>query len=235
MTLLVRDLMKWTPPISNSDASARQAGERAVETDIKKLFRPLDDENVTGRWVLMFNRTTKRGVTVKEGAGPTLIYDLPEALYQPNISQEKMRQFHQANRGYRGRVKRDLLYNTKVHVSGRALRKYIRETKRHVGRAKSGWLSAIRRWGSLARTVKVPHIPAWVARHGGGEGYAMQIGSRETGQIILQSSNTVPYITQLGMDAKVNACMRTRQADILDGYYIKRVEKWLKSHSAAGA
>jgi hypothetical protein len=240
MSIWCQDLIKKTQTNPSwSFPQQKMAGERAVASDIFKIFFPLTDE----KW--WDCQKDKEGyVQISTAKGST--YLVEKSMFMEHASQNEMESFHQSKRNGRGRVPKGsgkakgshagLPVSGQTHVRSDDLEKYIFTKMQHVGRTKSAWLSASGYFRSKIKNSPIEAgkgAPEWVTRNvGWGSGYGASSDNLNatsmTGSI--ESSNDVPW-TRPDVLA---VTFETRIKD-LQNYAALRLDKIMKKYSASGS
>jgi hypothetical protein len=174
--LLVRDLVKSTPPFKNgggkgtftqSFSAQRGVGKGAVARDIRKAFTPalnpkalkgLKPEDVARAKAYAKNgQFDKLATLLHRYAGGTGIVSFPQVYPRATVA------LHNQMRNRAGRVKsrKPLLVKNAPSIN-----KLIREKQKNVGKWKSGWADSVNKLG-------VKGVANWAKRNTGG-GYALK-------------------------------------------------------------
>jgi hypothetical protein len=172
MRLLNKRLMDFTPPKAGTGEGTgvadKKAGEGAVSKDLSKIF-----SGMSGSRLRMFmdkypDARTSDGMPLFDvGIDPS---------------------FHKKFRNQRGRVKRDKnevmidgkRFFDRVHIPKTALNRYRKFIQGHVGKAKAGWNAG----KALFRSTG---FPAWVTRHGTGQGRAQDTLRNGNGYLMTEN------------------------------------------------
>lgn len=150
--LLVRDILKITPPAGDDESSPRAQGEAAVARDIKRAVYSLQAKNF--REPRIQNMIRRRDyVGLKE-----LFSKMPNSTIRNASFVPFYPELHERQRDSRGRVNRtkQQLFAT---AEGNQVSTYIRRKKKNVGMAKGGWAAGASMFG--VRVAK------WISRHAG--------------------------------------------------------------------
>lgn len=157
MRLLLRDVMKFSPPQAYKPMSDGQKLKKAradVSNDIFRSAVPLDASKITNpRISKLIRKKDIDGLNalarrMKRGPIAGRVFVTPEAL----------RGLHKKDRNAFGRVK----YDRKRMTWGAGFRAYVKTIQARIGYLQSGW-------GRAARAVGLP-MKNWVARHGQSDG-----------------------------------------------------------------
>lgn len=195
--ILIQRIMAWTPPTNGKRASnmadAEKAGQAAILRDImywivlykESTLEWLSEENPSG-YINHFEHRTKDG----------RVWLIDRTRIDPTGS--LLPAEHAKRRDIRGRVPmassrsqtkdigrhkaRDL-----VATTFEASQKYIKRQQAHSGLAKSGWLPAFSSLGGMS--------PAWIARHGTGNGFYN--GKSSPGEFLMHANNHAKSIGSL--------------------------------------
>lgn len=168
--LLVKDLIKATPPFDNrlgkgtftqSFKAQRDAGNAAVAADVSKLFKPVLPPGVLKRLPPVDQRRAKR--YVRNGEWDKLATMLHRmgggkgSVTGRNVHTRATRELHDARRNGQGRVKKGAV----VHVQNApSINQLIRSRQADVGKWKAGWMPA-------ANRLNVRGVPRWIAGKAG--------------------------------------------------------------------
>lgn len=205
MRLLVGVCINRTPPFSGKalarmgneghSGSAKKVGERAVERDIRYLFRP-----VSGLDLYANNEHFRKAADRHELA--TVRGFLKDAKRFGGVGLEPDPEFHQRNRDGRGRVR--LREGWIAIVNESALRAYIRRRQKLVGYARAGWNAAKAAFGASGWTLK-----------GAGAPGSFRDETRNNLSPKAEAANLVPYIQWAeGKFGIVRGALRQRQMAI---------------------
>ena len=206
MRLWVSDLIRKTPPKTLAQ------GRKRVAKDINKVFVAVDPHDMhelrRGDILFMVHRYKNGGYAVEKDQ------------YRPSASKGTLRRHHSNLRRKDGRVTearggseagRNTLdigrwkFIDKMHIPKRLLKSYIRDTQKHVGTLKAGWMPA-----ALAFNAKVPNFVKKNARRAGRFTDAMG----KDGEGFLLAVNSVPYApAKIGKLPAVTAQTRNRDLD----------------------
>lgn len=183
--LFARDALFLTPPfgsnpIKESFNTQRKIGNAAVARDVGLVFKPLEDYKVMANSEGGIGKAVAKAVRQKR-------YDLAEALLN-RVGLKPLAVIHKATVEL-FEAKRGKSFN----IAGRAYRvvnkpsikKVVAQVKEQVGRAKAGWLPAMRKFGAVER------IPNWIKKHSG-EGAAYTNPSKDKASVTIQ--NSVAYV-----------------------------------------
>lgn len=207
MRLLVQRIIELTPPFTSrgNNKAGKDLGEQAVKRDIEKTFYTADKlvEYIRNdRLKLLAQRYVIEG----NMDGLRKIFSIVSRfLKEIQIENNARPDYHQSVRNRRGRVPKGV---TPIFViNARSVLKYIKDTQKHVGRAKAGWNPA-------AEMFKVTGVPSWVKRHTEKTGSAAdQLDNPFVGYI--EAVNNFKSINNLDNDKSiVAAAMATRERDI---------------------
>lgn len=185
-----QNLYKFTPPTKQA------IGRKRISEDINKAFIAIDKQQVLDFYAANFGNGSKglgkkvrKSVKNLEGQG---------VIFNWNGDMSRIRAFHQANRkGSKKGVRfksRDVTvgkftFGTGMYTKRSKINAYIREKQKDVGKLKSGWITAAKKFGA--------RIDAWVNRHsafGGSNGFASENFDKSTGSGEFISENSVSYI-----------------------------------------
>lgn len=175
MRLLLRDILRFTPPTKTPKAdetqlNARQRGTTAVENDLYRNARPLIPEQI--EIPRLSEAVARRDVTAIRAIVKNLKGKWGDRTLL--VGTAELAQAHLRNRNRWGRVKGD----KRNMAFARDWQKYARTIKQRVGWHKAGWLRA-------ARALGMP-LPRWIARH---ESYAPGgYYAPSTSNLVIQSS-----------------------------------------------
>lgn len=165
-SLLVRDLIKLTPPhgpnpIHEKSKAQQKRGKDSVKRDVLRVLRPLDQlQLVTQSRNQKLRDTILRagGVTAGASGRKRINYEQTQRLLRKigiknNIIRKADPELHRRARGSRGRVPKGTAFN--IVIKSSSVKTYIAKAQKSVGRAKKGWLVAAQALGSKG-------IPQWV-------------------------------------------------------------------------
>jgi hypothetical protein len=139
---VVRNVFKYTPPMSSKDPTfiaGRHAGQRAIQRDLKKMFRIIPDE------VKKFFKTKKGLQFVLNVYGPNAT---PANL---NAGVQFYLKLHKSNRGKNKRI----VGKPKFPAFEATVNGVYKELLKYQGWVPSGWMAA-------ARDARVA-VPQWIA------------------------------------------------------------------------
>lgn len=177
--ILIQRIMAWTPPHKgrggNTDAALKQ-GEAAIIRDLRRVAIVLDDDAAFDAFALGRADGTYIDVELKKGKFTSV---------QLDRSGDTLMDQHGRLRNRRGginRGQRPIVLTTRSGLDRAAKRPLAR-----VGVAKSGWHPALAQLGGMS--------PAWIARHGGGQGSIVDIISSEIVEI--RASNWARSVASL--------------------------------------
>jgi hypothetical protein len=145
-------------------------------------------------------------------------FDIGVMKLRPRWNAANIKPIHAESRDSRGRVRKQ---SVRYYVREPELTAYIKQQKTRVGRLKAGWIAVAQRYG-------LP-IPAWVARHGGGESGFLDTLNPSTLQGHLTAINNVPYAADKLGGGWLDFLLRKRVADLERGFYAKRWQKKMES------
>lgn len=197
MRLWMQDLIKTFPPRVYS------RGREAIESDIRRLFVSLDDQDVLDYFAERFGRKPPRRMGKKRGGA--IQRELPGVKFNFTGDQGMMRAWTSANRSKTtGRVKYSShpvatigkwTFVSEMYAPARSIKKLIREKQKHVGTLKAGWVPAADFFARKSRAgVRVPGFVRRVksSRSGINFGtYSDEMTDKGTGY--LEAVNEVPY------------------------------------------
>ena len=209
MRLLVERCVHATPPHTGSRGGAKegkQQGETAVKRDINKVFT---------KWTTLADNAFRNPKVAKrarqliasgdnEGL-KALLNNLGVQMGQLSILDAPDAALHKSQRDQRGRVFKNPSKRAFVKKA-QAVTQYVADIKKHVGFSKAGWMAAV-------NYFKCRSIPAWVKRHGAGQGsYADTLTN---GKGYLEAKNKVQWIGTLDSSSGIlDWAVKTRTRDI---------------------
>lgn len=215
------DMLRLSPPRTEGGGGwgkQKKIGEAAVASDLKALFEP---QEVPGT-VWFFNPATqkyyRRSASQKDRR---ILLAVPAGRV---LEDHEIPTVHRMNLNRKGRVPRRPIVS---FVHAKALKRYVKDIKTHVGKLKSGWLAAADYF--CGKVGKQRKAPAWVVRHGEACSYKDTI--TDAGDGYLRADNLAPTAGAVRKDT-LDFVMRTRQRDI-DKWLPKRAEKIAARISAA--
>lgn len=217
------DMLRLSPPRSEAGGGwgeQKKIGEGAIVSDLEALFQP---QEVPGT-VWFFNAKTQK--YYRRSASKTDRRILRAVPAGRVLEDSEIPTVHRMNLNKKGRVPRRPIVS---YVHSKALKRYVKEIKPHVGKLKSGWLSAADYF--CGKVGKQRKAPAWVVRHAEACSYRDTI--TDAGDGYLQADNLAPTAGAVRKDA-LAFVMRTRQRDI-DKWLPKRAEKIAARIAAAEA
>lgn len=182
--LLAGDLTKLTPPFGSlsgreSWGAQRRIGNRAIEKDINRAFKSIDDLQLLAspagpvgeRALMLLRRRDFVGLeAILRNVG---ISDFSAVDF---LAGELMAE-HEATRDNRGRVRAGTVARW---ARGRKIRKLIRDRQKAVGKAKAGWGVSYMRLGG--------RVPAWISRHGSRQGFLSERVQGVNPRIVISNS-----------------------------------------------
>lgn len=202
--LLIKQALKFTPPVKQSAGSDRKQGEAAVARDIRRAMRvPMADEWKNERVKKLIEANDREGFQAFIKNVPKLKSWKVEA-FSPSL--------HRRARKSRGRVQG----SQRVFVMEAAkVAQYISTVQRRVGYMRSGWLLSAQ---VAALSVKTP----WIKRHSSTKGVGIsQLANRLTPSITIGNRTpgigTIRHAFQSAVNVRFQA-MRRRIKLILSGY-----------------
>jgi hypothetical protein len=218
--VVTKDLIDFTPPRGPHPAAEgwkeqKERGDRAVERDIKKVFR-----NGADLWdILKLHPLVQRHANLARilikyiNNGDYL--NLSRVLYKIGsrivLIPQPLREQHFAERNpSNGRVFRKPRHHYYV-LQDRKIQGYITLIQRDVGKMKHGWMKA-------ARTLEVKDIPHWVKRQQSEEGDCIDDSNRRGNPSVTISSNA-KGADRLG--PIVAAVIEINQSKMLEEYRIR--------------
>lgn len=226
MRVLVETLYHWTPPPTKGNRGSRggrAGGKAVVKDDIYKVAEGREKGYLDFLYGA-FGGTVEDVVLYKKGTGQT--YRLSNVTVDPTGKDLQRRHFDRRRRrgGVPGRASQDGSDVTnKVLTKYSAVKRYVRDTQKRVGKLKDAWTPALNKVDS-----KLP--PAWVKTAGSLSGkYGTPSGSF--------SQNVIPGKWK----GKMIATARSAYMRDADGFvrrahqYVektilgKRMEKWLEN------
>ena len=177
--LLVRDAIKFTLPLKSVGGSDKKQGERAVERDIGRAMAVPDPTKWTSK------KIRKMIETEDEAAFAQYLRRTKSAELKKWRVEPFSKELHQGQRDRRGRIQRQ----RRVFVlAAKKVSSYIKETQKHVGYMRAGWLAAANATG-LA--VKAP----WIKRHTNAKAIGVNRLSGERPSVTI--GNATPGIGQI--------------------------------------
>jgi hypothetical protein len=245
--LFCQDCAKLTPPtakqpFTESLNAQRRQGEKAIATDIRKLFLdPLTLDFVKSHPKILqaltqyLNGTRLRSAAVSAAATPAarLLKSVQASATSPEacaitllhriglkipIVQQATAEYHARNRDPRGRV----IGKRKVCVlQPKSIDKLIKDKQKLVGYAKSGWNFAASRLGL--------NLPAWITRHPG-QGIYKEDRSQDGALQAITIGNTIPFIQRAGRDLRIMARALGRRTESMQHRLEKILERQFREH-----
>lgn len=199
--LLVERLIEWTPPFG-SDKAAQRKGQKAVNSDIRRVFVDFcgfefRDLSIQKAWE-----------TEDKDALARIFKDSP-ALSRFTLLPVPVPQIHEGLR-VKGRVPKR--YRPRfVVMDGRRtgegkIASYVSKVGKRVGKAKAGWLI-----GAKALASK---FPAWITKTGGESLGAVNDRTTMLDHPAYTISNLVNYISDILGEDKVRQILATRIRDM---------------------
>lgn len=175
MRLVTRSCMQITAPSYGKGTSkaAQKLGENAVERDIRRVFVSTEKLVESLRDRKLADRIRGYVSSGNVEALHTVFRNFKTKLATDPIQRTVNPGTHTQARDRRGRVSKNAQQT--IILDTRSLDAYIKLVKKHVGRAKAGWLAA-------ARYFRVKGIPTWVSIHPEVEGSRIdnRIGDKTT-------------------------------------------------------
>jgi len=161
---VIKRAIAITPPSNgqNTGAAAKRLGEKAVESDLLRIFNPLDPAEYKGELAANGGFRLRRVSHADNRRGAKLT-DI-DIFLKPS----DMPRFHQNQRRSKGRVttiRRENLIGRKYSdvatmgfVTWQDFRAYVKTVNARIGMLAAGWLRA-------AAALGVRGVPAWIGRH----------------------------------------------------------------------
>lgn len=220
MGLLVERCIQLTPPPhgKGSQQAAKQLGEGAVNRDVNRLFRPMSG-NLSEYGESVFAaakdlasqlRSKRLSEAIERLSAKGDLAGLKKILSNMKVGTggilyQATEDIHTKNRDRRGRVRKS---SSPYFVSeGKSLARLLALKIKHVGGIKAGWLAAALRY-------KTKNIPAWVSRHGSGNGsFAEQFTKR--GGFVEAVNSAKGIVVQNSAARIVATAIQTRTRDVL--------------------
>ncbi len=192
-SFFARDSAKMMPPfgktpIKESWSAQKKLGERAVDLQVNRAFKPLD---YFKKW--KNDKVVKamlRLATVKK-FNPLAIEHAIRQMGMKRISgviEKPTEDAHNASRGSDGRVRKrqaQWFVRRKADVD-----RYAKSQLAELGKMKDGWMVALSKIDAMRK--KVTAVPAWITRHNETRG-TLDIHEADKGDFGLVASNTVAY------------------------------------------
>lgn len=221
---VIRDVVKVTPPleklsVTESWATQKKIGERAVAMDIASAFVPLDQLGIfRNPKDSVLNRVAVKAL---RNGGPEELADILERFGYKNVTpsriiDEPTEELHDPLRGSRGKVLRSRRSSYYVRRTAK-VKAFIRKKQKLVGKLKSGWVTA-----AVALGVKVP---VWVSRHRQPGGFVNR--SRAVWNPFIRAWNDVSYAKRQNQDLRYIAIAMRNQVGKLERQMVaKMMGKW---------
>jgi hypothetical protein len=220
--LLVERLIEWTPPFGKNKA-AQTKGALAVESDVRRVFIPFKDvpflvkEIAAQRLEAMSSEKNLDKVKFRDPSIQKLWnkrdWDVLRIIFERS-AEAKSRNMrvvrvpdpaeHQKAR-VGGRVRKGRRPTVVIEKEA-ALRSYIREVQKRVGKAKAGWIA-----GARAVAAK---FPAWIGKSGGEILGRVQDQSNQADNPSITMSNEVEYASQIFPATKLAKLLSSRVRDM---------------------
>ena len=180
LRLWVQSFMSTTVPVPKNKGQ----GVAAVKSDLNKLFVGIDQKPVLD----FFEEDFGHG-------------ELPSSvIFNLSGDARRMRGFHEKHRRksgsragqvrYKGRIVKRIGewdFVNKMYVPSKALKSYVKDRVREVGRLKSAWIPSARRLASYVRTTA--KYPAWLDSRGKGKGSVSIHTMNQKGSGFVAASN----------------------------------------------
>ena len=221
MRLWLLSLVKLTPPSKALFGGGMPSGlkgkgdiaigKRAVSGDLMDLFH--------GVMASTKSKDIGDGM-VKITTSDDAVWTTRVVNWSRDASESELERYHKSKRNRRNHVVRlgvrksrnvtGLTDVNRKHVKRVVLNRYIKNVQKRVGTLKAGWIPALTHYANLAKKPFTP--PAWARKlqlrgtHGG------RISDRGTGMI--ESTNTIPYMSEKMRDSAIAATQRIRELDM---------------------
>lgn len=198
--LFVQDVIKHTPPFGPTPSTEtyneqRRIGENAVERDIKRTYQGLEELKLfKGGDEKLLDRLRKLARQRRVEDLKDTLRDL--GIKNPEVFIEVDPNYHAGKRDRRGRVrsgKGRATTNRAIVLKETTLRRYIREKKAHVGKAKAGWVTAAQGLGIS--------LPKWITRHSQPGQFIDK--THDARQPSVTVANLVSWIQDTGADLRI--------------------------------
>jgi hypothetical protein len=236
MRLLVETCYNWTaPPTAGRGAGGRQAGKKAVASDILKTTRAVLPGYMSYLLKITGGDNYISSLQLRSRTGTE--YTLTNIRLDPNGDQGRIDGNHQFRRGSRGRVpgrnSPRRLNENKVFTKASSLQRYTRENQKRVGKLKSGWGPGLQSLGSTKP-------PGWVTAAGtmgGASGPANGTRAVEVGEFkkmrgSIYVDNRVSYFNDGGMLDRAHKQTELRMQRPMDKWLQQMVTKYNRLQGA---
>lgn len=157
--LFVQDLQLATPPFDKSTINGplnaqRKIGEKAVERDVKRLFRPLPKADTITQGDKREARTMRTYVRLSKWKELSTILNRL-GVRNSQVIPEATEAIHNKHRNEKGRIPKKI--NPIIVVKSRSISVLVRTLKGHVGKLKAGWNKAALHFRAS--------VPNWILKH----------------------------------------------------------------------
>jgi len=203
--LFIRDLISFTPPHGKSPTKEgttrqRKIGEAAIQRDVGRVFIAAED--------IDFKSSTKESKRLqkylrryaKEGRLGAAKKVLEVLGFRNEVTTVARPHIHKRARGRKGRVSKRI--TPTIVLNRKSLRDYLKQVKKHAGKAKAGFARA-------AKALGVP-VPSWVDAHSTPGVFDNQLARQdrpyiEMGNLISYASDFDPLKFQAAIDNRARA------------------------------
>ncbi len=200
-------IIEVTPPANagHTGLKAKKQGEAAVQRDIYRIYATprqaydalaaVDKDSADTFWALYRGGDfAAAGDVLRNVGGRTFVAARSFAKFDGGV-------MHKRFRSKNGRITRQRVMM--VVTDSAELKAYIKKMQGRVGLLASGWQSAAAKLGV--------RLPAWITRHGSGNGdIAIEISG--TDKFVIVMKNQVKYGAANDLQRRVDAVMRYRKA-----------------------
>jgi hypothetical protein len=184
-------------PLSEGSGAALEAGRKAIESDVSRLFKSAEDIDIIGPQGSPATDVGKQFWKAARRGNMDVALDIVRkaGLQFGSVARVPDSSIHQRNRGSTGRVLRKPIPH--LITAGGRIKSYIANVQRKIGYARSGWKDAAQALGARGR-----YVPAWMNRHNG----PGRIDGRLTGfHPYVTFANEVGYIQRAGRKLRIMA------------------------------
>ncbi|GAA5139389.1 hypothetical protein GCM10023213_19990 [Prosthecobacter algae] len=199
-------VIEITPPANagNTGIKAKKQGESAVQRDIYRVYatprqaydalKEVDIDSAKIFWALFRGGDfTGAGEILRNVGGRTFIATRSFAKFDEGV-------MHKRFRNKQGRITRQRVMM--VVTDAAELKAYVKKMQGRVGLLSSGWVSAASKLGV--------RLPAWITRHGSGNGdIAIEMSGTE--KMVIVMKNRVKYGAANDLQRRVDYVIRYRK------------------------
>ena len=241
LALWCKDLMASTIPTNKfggRSGSHRWIGENAIQTDLERIFTPIDHPRALAAW----RNDNNYGESLFRTSYGGLVMKIKRKLLNTAIDTWHLE--HQDKRTGRtfepkSESANDAWYG-RMPVPRDALISYAKKVKQRVGRTKAGWIPGVEYFCAKTEGHVKPNVRGcggWVWRH---KGFGYSFGgynlttNPHTSTSKGMAFNSVPWLESRSQGL-IDSTQATRLFDLNRGWYAKRMQKFFNESLVQGA